>query len=319
MEKLFREVYPNRPIDDLPNYIKDNIESVVVLGNSQKVLQSPDGRKYHINNHLNELSGAEWTYWTNSIIQTNYTTTGSNHHAYNIRKIHPSPKPPALLSEIIKFFTKTNDLVLDYFMGVGGTLLAASMTNRNSIGIELNQEYIDAYILACNELKLVSQPTLRGDAESILDSKEFKSLLHKKAKLILIDPPYVDMMSRPKTGEKTKKYGKNSTPFTQRDDDLGNMSEKDFWHKLIRIVKKSLNYLENKGHVIIFIKDLQPKKDNTNLLHAKMIEQVHNIHELRYIGMKIWIDQTAKLFPYGYPYSFVATQIHQYILIFKKE
>ncbi len=34
---------------------------------------------------------------------------------------------------------------------------------------------------------------------------------------------------------------------------------------------------------------------------------------------KIWKDKSAKLFPYGYPLSFVANQAHQYILIFRKE
>ena len=37
---------------------------------------------------------------------------------------------------IINFFTKENEYVLDYFMGVGGTLLGASLSNRNALGID---------------------------------------------------------------------------------------------------------------------------------------------------------------------------------------
>ena len=43
-----------------------------------------------------------------------------------------------------------------------------------------------------------------------------------------------------------------------------------------------------------------------------------SISNINYIGTKIWADHSVNLYPYGYPYSFVSNQIHQYILIFKK-
>ena len=44
------------------------------------------------------------------------------------------------------------------------------------------------------------------------------------------------------------------------------------------------------------------------------IDELNKIPDLYYKGLKIWADQTAKLYPYGYPFSYVSTQIHQYIL-----
>ena len=44
---------------------------------------------------------------------------------HHIRKIHPTPKPPQLMRDLIQFFTKEGELVFDTFMGVGGTLLGA--------------------------------------------------------------------------------------------------------------------------------------------------------------------------------------------------
>lgn len=64
---------------------------------------------------------------------------------------------------------------------------------------------------------------------------------------------------------------------------------------------------------------MQPKKKELNLLHYDIISAVNEIDEIYYKGLKIWADQTTKLFPYGYPFTFVANQIHQYILIFRKE
>ena len=317
--KKFLEVYPDYDISKLPSFIRENINLVYVSGKKNKTLILPDGRKYYLDNKLNDLTGSEWTYFTNSVINTSYNTTGKDNDGFKFRKIHPSPKPPALLKEIITFFTKEGDLVFDYFAGVGGTLLASSMSNRRCIGIELNDEYISAYKKANDYLKLDEQIMILGDSNVLLGSEQINNLFNnEKASLILIDPPYFNMMARPKTADDIERYGHNGTPFTAQKEDLGNMNEDEFWNTLISIIEKSLFYLKDKGHIVVFIKDLQPKGKINNLLHAQMIERITSLNSIYYLGMKIWADQTAKLFPYGYPYSFVATQIHQYILIFKK-
>ena len=71
--------------------------------------------------------------------------------------------------------------------------------------------------------------------------------------------------------------------------------------------------------IVVFIKDLQPSKKETNLLHAEVIDRINEIPNVYYKGMKIWSDESTKLYPYGYPFCFVANQIHQYILVFRKE
>ncbi len=320
MSKRFKEIYPEYDIAKLPKNIRDNIENVLVEGNTNKTLIAPDGRKYNIDNKLNDLSGAEWIFFTNSVLNTNYTTGGENNCGYKYRKIHPSPKPPTLMRDIILFFTKEGEIVLDYFMGVGGSLIGASLCNRKAVGIDLNQEYIEAYKKASNEMNLDIQTYFVGEAFEVMHSSSFKKIFNtEKASLILIDPPYSNMMSKNKTGEDMKKMGKINTPFTSSEKDLGNMNKKDFIKNLKKIVKSSMKYLENKKYVVVFIKDMQPSGKELNMLHYDVINSLNSIPDLYYKGMKIWADQTAKLFPYGYPFSFVATQIHQYILIFRKE
>lgn len=320
MSKFFKDVYPNYDIASLPENVRNNIEHVLVEGNTNKTLITPDGKKYNIDNKLNDLSGAEWIFFTNSVLNTNYTTGGEHNCGYKYRKIHPSPKPPTLMRDIISFFTKENQVVLDYFMGVGGSLLGASMCNRRAIGIDLNADYIDAYKKASEEMGFKPQQAIVGEASSIMKTKEFKNFFAKeKASLILIDPPYGNMMSKEKTGEDMKKHGKTTTPFTNSDKDLGNMASNEFLKELKKIVRYSLRYLDNKRYLVVFIKDMQPSGKELNLLHYDIINTLNKIPNLYYKGMKIWADQTAKLFPYGYPFSFVATQIHQYILIFRKE
>lgn len=317
----FLLVYPEYDIEKLPNWIVKNIEEARVIGNSKKTVVLRDGRKYQLNNTLNHMSGGEWTYFINSVINTAYKTSGEDSFAHNIRKIHPTPKPPQLMRDIIQFFTKENELVFDYFMGVGGTLLGAGVCGRRAIGIDLNTKYIEAYKLAAKEMDIPEFKCIEGDCLEILSDKvEMNNILNgEEISLVLIDPPYGNMMSREKTGADIKVYGNVATPFTDNDKDFGNLELERFFDSLKESVEKILPYVKKRGHVVIFIKDLQPNGKNTNLLHAEIVNKLNEIANLNYKGMKIWADQTAKLFPYGYPFSFVANQIHQYILIFRKE
>lgn len=317
----FVEVYPEYNKGKLPNWVIEALDEARVIGNSKQTVILPDGRKYQLNNTLNHMAGGAWTYFTNSVLNTAFKTSGEDSFAHKIRKIHPTPKPPQLMRDIIEFFTKEGEIVFDYFMGVGGSLLGAGVCDRRAIGIDLNPEYIDAYKRAAAEIGCREFPCVEGDCLEIISDKEKMSELlgEEKISLVLIDPPYGNMMSREKTGADIKVYGNVATPFTDSDRDFGNLPLDNFFDKLKESVEMVLPYVKKRGHVVVFIKDLQPSGKETNLLHAQIVDKLNEIKNLNYKGMKIWADQTAKLFPYGYPFSFVANQIHQYILIFRKE
>lgn len=57
------------------------------------------------------------------------------------RPKHPTQKPVDLLEWLIKSYTNEGENVLDNCMGVGSTGIAAKNTNRNFIGIELDEKY----------------------------------------------------------------------------------------------------------------------------------------------------------------------------------
>ena len=64
--------------------------------------------------------------------------------------VHATQKPLALLEYLIKTYTNENDLVLDSTMGSGSTCVACVNTNRNYIGIELEEDY---YNIAKNRVE----------------------------------------------------------------------------------------------------------------------------------------------------------------------
>ena len=56
-------------------------------------------------------------------------------------KHHPTQKPVALLEYLVKTYTNEGDTVFDNCMGSGSTGVACVNTNRNFIGIEIDEEY----------------------------------------------------------------------------------------------------------------------------------------------------------------------------------
>ena len=58
-------------------------------------------------------------------------------------RLHPTQKPVALLEYLIKTYTNEGDTVLDFTMGSGTTGVACVNTNRNFIGIELDENYFN--------------------------------------------------------------------------------------------------------------------------------------------------------------------------------
>ena len=56
-------------------------------------------------------------------------------------KVHPTQKPVALMEYLICTYTNEGETVLDFTMGSGTTGVACINTNRNFIGIELDEGY----------------------------------------------------------------------------------------------------------------------------------------------------------------------------------
>lgn len=56
---------------------------------------------------------------------------------------HPTQKPVALCEYLIKTYTNAGETVLDNCMGSGSTGVACVNTNRNFIGMELDEKYFE--------------------------------------------------------------------------------------------------------------------------------------------------------------------------------
>lgn len=81
---------------------------------------------------------------------------------HNQRRVHPTQKPIALMSQIINHYTRPGDTVIDPYMGSGSTGVACVEAGRSFIGIEINPDYfaiaekrIEAAAASLRQLELV--------------------------------------------------------------------------------------------------------------------------------------------------------------------
>ena len=61
----------------------------------------------------------------------------------NGKNLHDTEKPVELMKILIDNSSKENDIVIDPFMGIGSTGVAAKELNRRFVGIEIDKAYFD--------------------------------------------------------------------------------------------------------------------------------------------------------------------------------
>ena len=85
---------------------------------------------------------------------------------------HPTPKPVAMVADAILDATARRDIVLDVFLGVGATLIAAERVGRVCRGIEIDPLYVD--------LAIRRWQRLTGDHAVRADGVTFDSLADRQ-------------------------------------------------------------------------------------------------------------------------------------------
>lgn len=256
-------------------------------------------------NELNDLTGAEWKFSTKTVITKSYPVN----FQHKLRSEHGGEKPPKLCEDIIKIFTKKGQLVLDPFMGVGGTLLGASLCGRSSIGIDITQRWIDIYNEVCDLEKIEKGLTFCGDSRFELDK-----ITDETVDFILTDVPYWNIDSIEKTRSKKATISKlNSFKC-----DNETQSKKEWLDLMREVLLKATFKLKPNKYLAVFIGDVYRGK-RYHCLSSELANVIESIPNMVWKSNIIWYDVSKSLHVFGYPYSYVPSMIHQNILIFKKE
>lgn len=331
LNRLAKEIY-SLPVDvkrqllklveeDLPAELQEEQLSLM-FGDLSDVSQSSQDTqrkgqakkgKIHPNNKLNELTGSEWLFFTKTVLRTSYPSE----LGHKLRRQHYANKPPSLMQEIIEFFTKREQIVLDPFAGVGGTMLGASLCDRNALGVELEQQWLDIYLEVCRRERIEPQEVICGDSLEVLPSLVQEGRLFDA---IITDPPYSPALEKTmcddKYGWKNRKSPFES--FSSSPKDFRNSETfEEFYDRMEKVGYWFFQLLKPNHYAVVMIRD---SYQNSEFIPASFhVAERFGKVGFRFKGVKIWYQTGAPVRPYGYPYAYVPNIVHHNILVFRKE
>ena len=296
-------------------------------------------RPPHPANDLNELSGEEWLYFTKSV----WTTAYPSELGHQRRKAHGANKPPRLMARLIEFFTKSGELVLDPFAGVGGTLLGAAIARgpRRAIGLELDDRWVAAYretveLLAAErdgagpalvDLGAQDPGGVRGFDPSGLEMRHgdartlLRAIPDASVDLVATDPPYnVQLPMTMAGGRLAEAHANRRTDYAMvstHDADLANLPDYPAFLDAMQDVLGACHRVLRPGrYAVLIVRDAY--QGGRYLFTAADLAARADAVGLVPKGDIAWYQAGTRLRPYGYPRSFVPNIAHQHIVVLRK-
>lgn len=237
------------------------------------------------------------------------------------KNVHPATFPISLSRKVIELFTHQGELVLDPFVGSGTTLVAAQDCNRNAVGFDLQEKYIDisnARLSSSGFFNKAKQIAIQDDAQNITQYLEPGTI-----SLIWTSPPYANLLNRirknkSRRNRKNEQLGKVEQ-YSQDDRDLGIMSIEDYTRTMGDIYESLLPLLHPKAHCVINVPDMWWENKRITI-HVSLIEELRKRgYELR--NIIIW-DRTNivnQIGIFGWPSNYITMGVtFEYLLDFWK-
>jgi len=267
-------------------------------------------------NSLNELDSKEWVRKTKSWFIINPRPRS------DMQLNHPAKFPEELVKHFLSFFTKSDDWVLDPFAGVGSTLIACNETSRNSVGIELNPEFVNIGLQF-----LSKQPRNKECYLLEGDIHEFNRILETKFHdntpefdFLITSPPYWDMLRKSRGGNdsvhKERKQKGLKQFYSDLNNDLGNINDYDEYMETLATLLAGLSIVLKKGAYLVIV--IQNMRDTDGVMRPIAWDLAKRLsHDYKLQQEMIWCQDNKKLGCWGYPTTYVSNVHHHYCLIFQ--
>lgn len=237
------------------------------------------------------------------------------------KELHPATFPISLARKVIELFTHQGELVLDPFIGSGTTLVAAQDTNRNAVGFDLQEKYIElckSRLSNQNMFNEAKQISILDDARNI---KNYFS--DETISLIWTSPPYANLLNRKRQNKSRRDRNNNQLnkveQYSQDERDLGTYELEKYTETIGDIYESLLPLLKEKGHCVINVPDMWWENQRITI-HVSLIQELRKRgYELR--NTIIW-DRTNivnKIGIFGWPSNYITMgTTFEYLLDFWK-
>lgn len=269
----------------------------------------------HPRNKLNELTASEWIARTVSVFVQR--GLGSNSSEAKYEKLHPAPFSFTDVTRFVEFFTKRGGSVLDPFGGVASTAKAAALIGRCATVVEINPEFARlAEERLANELPIgVTErfcSVICGDIRQV-------DLGQSSYDLLLTSPPYWGILN--KIDHKARQERLNNGLIHNYGDVDGDLSRIEHYDNFVDELATTFTNLANNmregGHAVIIVGDFR-HKSRYYMFHADLADRLEALGRWELRGVKIMYQKHKRVFPYGYPYSYVPNLHHQYALVLQR-
>jgi DNA modification methylase len=266
-------------------------------------------------NRLNDLSGKIWIQETKSVWRQR--GLGADHEHAQFERLHPAPFSFQDVARLIRFFSKSEQRVLDPFLGVGSTLKACAYLDRLGTGVELSGHWaaLARERLECETNNPETQEIIVGDIRDHIDA-----MPDEHFDFLVTSPPYWSILHKTKDYKAQERIQQGlAHRYGDSELDLGNITDyESFVDELADVFCRLAPKLRLKQYMAIIVSDFKHGQ-RFYPFHSDLYQRIHlktGLLELQ--GVTI-LEQTHKaLKPYGYPYSFVPNVHHQYILILRR-
>jgi len=226
------------------------------------------------------------------------------------KNIHPATYPIALPAHFIKLLTHEGELVLDPFVGIGSTLVAAQDLNRNAVGFDLNPKYLEIAKSRLSQSRLASntqQLTICDESHNIP-----KYLEPNTVSLCITSPPYAMMLNRPRINKSMRGDTRQNEHFLKVQQysnnplDLGTMDHGAYGKALEEIYAGILPLMKPKAHCIINVNDVW-WENKRYLTHIYVIEALQRAG-FEFRNTFIWDKRNLVngVGIFGYPSNFIS-------------
>ncbi|MBN1548159.1 MAG: hypothetical protein JW902_16015 [Syntrophaceae bacterium] len=264
--------------------------------------------------HINCMTAKEWLKSQLGVWQFFYESRDVRD-----KKLHPATFPISLSKKVIELFSHQGELILDPFVGSGTTLVAASDTDRNAVGFDLQKHYIDLCESRLRQKDLFStsrQIAIQDDARNI-----HNYILNNTVSLIWTSPPYANLLNR-KRKNKSRRDRNNEQlgkveQYSQDERDLGTMSIEDYTKAMGDIFESLLPLLRPKAHCVINVPDMWWENQRITI-HVSLIEELRERgYELRNIIIWDRTNVVNKIGIFGWPSNYITMGVtFEYLLDF---
>ena len=265
---------------------------------------------------LNDLDAKSWVKSTKSWFVLNPRSRSAD------QLEHPAKFPEELVKRFISFFTKQGTWVLDPFAGVGSTLIACRESDRNAVGIELHDEFVESGKKHLSEMKgSGTQYLLAGD------SQDAETLIMRRFgdsppvfDYLITSPPYWDMLRKSRGGNDSVHKLREKEGFKQyysdSERDLGNIANYDeYVNTLGKLLGNLKSLLREKAYLTIVVQNMRDIDGKLKPIAWDLAKRISEDYELR--QEMIWCQDNKKLGCWGYPTTYVSNVHHHYCLIFQ--